>query len=97
MIFLNGDWMPVEEAKVSVLDRGFIYGDGVYEYVPVINGNPYRLEGHLARLSNSCKEIGLKNPYSNGEWTELVKQIVEKKRDARSGGVLADHARRGQA
>ena len=78
MIFLNGEWMPIEEAKVSVLDRGFIYGDGVYEYVPVINGKPYRLEGHLNRLNNSCKEIGLKNPYSHAEWTELVKQIVEK-------------------
>ena len=78
MIFLNGDWMPIEEAKVSVLDRGFIYGDGVYEYVPVINGKPYRLEGHLVRLNNSCKEIGLKNPYSHAEWAELVKQIVEK-------------------
>ena len=78
MIFLNGAWMPVEEAKVSVLDRGFIYGDGVYEYVPVINGKPYRLEGHLNRLSNSCKEIGLKNPYSHAEWAALVDQIVEK-------------------
>ena len=78
MIFLNGEWMPIEDAKVSVLDRGFIYGDGVYEYVPVINGKPYRLEGHLTRLDNSCKEIGLKNPYSHAEWAALVKLIVEK-------------------
>ena len=70
--------MPIEDAKVSVLDRGFIYGDGVYEYVPVINGRPYRLEGHLVRLNNSCKEIGLTNPYSNAEWTKLVHDIVEK-------------------
>ena len=78
MIFLNGAWMPIEEAKVSVLDRGFIYGDGVYEYVPVINGKPYRLEGHLNRLNNSCNEIGLKNPYLHAEWATLIKQIVEK-------------------
>jgi D-alanine transaminase len=59
--------MPIEDAKVSVLDRGFIYGDGVYEYVPVINGKSYRLEPHLIRLNNSCNEIGLKNPYTNAE------------------------------
>jgi D-alanine transaminase len=78
VIFLNGDWMPIEEAKVSVLDRGFIYGDGVYEYVPVINGTPYRLDGHLKRLDFSCKEIGLTNPYSVAEWTALVTQICER-------------------
>ncbi|HPT56134.1 MAG TPA: D-amino acid aminotransferase [Casimicrobium sp.] len=78
MIFLNGAWMPIEEAKVSVLDRGFIYGDGVYEYVPVIKGKPYRLEQHLIRLDNSCKEIGLKNPYTNAQWTKLVHEIVAK-------------------
>jgi D-alanine transaminase len=78
MIFLNGDWMPIEEAKVSVLDRGFIYGDGVYEYVPVINGRPYRLDGHLKRLEFSCKEIGLTNPYSMAEWTALVTEICER-------------------
>ena len=70
--------MPVEDAKVSVLDRGFIFGDGVYEYVPVINGRPHRLEGHLTRLNNSCNEIGLTNPYSNAKWAELVSQIAEK-------------------
>lgn len=78
MIFLNGEWMPVEDAKISVLDRGFIFGDGVYEYVPVINGRPYRLDGHLTRLDNSCKEIGLKNPYSNAQWTELVLEAARR-------------------
>jgi D-alanine transaminase len=78
MIFLNGDWMPIEQAKVSVLDRGFIYGDGVYEYVPVINGKPYRLEGHLKRLDFSCTEIGLTNPYSMTEWAALVTEICER-------------------
>ncbi len=78
MIYLNGDWLPIEEAKVSVLDRGFIFGDGVYEYVPVIRGRPYRLDGHLARLANSCREIGLKNPYSDARWTELVHEIARR-------------------
>jgi D-alanine transaminase len=78
MIFLNGEWMPIEDAKVSVLDRGFIYGDGVYEYVPVIKRKPYRLLPHLKRLDNSCKEIGLKNPYSIDEWTKIIHEMIAK-------------------
>jgi D-alanine transaminase len=78
MIFLNGDWMPIEDAKISVLDRGFIYGDGVYEYVPVINRKPYRMLPHLTRLGNSCREIGLKNPYSPQQWTDIITQIIAK-------------------
>ncbi|MCX8097428.1 MAG: D-amino acid aminotransferase [Casimicrobiaceae bacterium] len=78
MIYLNGAWLPIEEAKVSVLDRGFIFGDGVYEYVPVVNGRPYRLEGHLARLERSCRAIGLKNPYSDERWRELIHEIVRR-------------------
>jgi D-alanine transaminase len=78
MIFLNGDWMPIEDAKISVLDRGFIYGDGVYEYVPVINRKPYRMLPHLTRLDNSCREIGLKNPYSPQQWTDIITQIIAK-------------------
>jgi D-alanine transaminase len=78
MIYLNGEWMPIEEAKISVLDRGFIYGDGVYEYVPVIKRKPYRMAQHLVRLDNSCKEIGLKNPYSVEQWSAIIKEIIAK-------------------
>jgi len=48
-VYLNGQFQPLEEAKISVLDRGFIYGDGVYELIPVYDRRPYRLSGHLAR------------------------------------------------
>jgi len=78
MIYLNGEWMPIEQARISVLDRGFIFGDGVYEYVPVIAGRPYRLAGHLRRLDASCREIGLRNPYSDERWGELVREIVRR-------------------
>ena len=57
MIYLNGKFMPIEEAKIPVLDRGFIFGDGVYEVVPVYSGHPFRLGEHLRRLANSLSTI----------------------------------------
>jgi D-alanine transaminase len=76
--FLNGEFLPIGEAKVSVLDRGFVYGDGIYEYVPVINRKPYRMGPHLARLDRSCKEIGLTNPYTEAEWVQLILELIAK-------------------
>jgi D-alanine transaminase len=77
-VFLNGKFMPIEEAKVPVLDRGFIFGDGIYELVPVYSRAPFRLEGHLARMERSLSEVGIANPYSRAEWTRIIEQIVEK-------------------
>lgn len=76
--FLNGEFLPLSEAKISVLDRGFIFGDGVYEYVPVIKRRPYRLQGHLLRLERSCQAIGLTNPYSEAQWGEIITQLIAK-------------------
>jgi D-alanine transaminase len=76
--FLNGEFLPIDEARIPVLDRGFIYGDGIYEYVPVIKRKPYRMAGHLARLDRSCKEIGLTNPYSDSQWSDIIMQLVAK-------------------
>ena len=59
LCYLNGDFLPLEEAKVSVLDRGFLFGDGVYEVVPVYGRAPFRWEHHLRRLGNSLAEIRL--------------------------------------
>src|SRR6186713_1487296 len=53
MVFLNGKFMPIEEARVPVLDRGFIFGDGVYELIPVYSRRPFRLPEHLLRLQHS--------------------------------------------
>jgi len=74
--YLNGTYQPLAEAKVSVLDRGFIFGDGIYEVVPVYYRKPFRFAQHMARFERSTREIGLANPLSRGEWLELVQQLV---------------------
>jgi D-alanine transaminase len=74
--YLNGTYQPLAEAKVSVLDRGFIFGDGIYEVVPVYYRKPFRFAQHMARFERSTREIGLANPLSRGQWLELVQQLV---------------------
>lgn len=78
IVYLNGDFVPLEEAKVPVLDRGFIYGDGVYELIPVYGRRPFRLPHHLARLQRSLDGIRLENPHTVPEWSELVAELVAK-------------------
>jgi len=78
MIYLNGQFLPIEEARISVLDRGFIFGDGVYEYIPVYSRHPFRLAEHLARLQYSLDGIRLANPHSVAEWTQLLEELVER-------------------
>jgi D-alanine transaminase len=75
-VFLNGRFLPLEEARVPVLDRGFIFGDGVYELVPVYSRVPFRLEEHLARLERSLAAVRIRNPYSRAEWREVIAQLV---------------------
>jgi D-alanine transaminase len=75
-IYLNGQFMPIEEAKISVLDRGFIFGDGVYEVIPVYTRRAFRLDEHLLRLQQSLDGIKLANPYSIAEWTRLIEALI---------------------
>lgn len=75
-VYLNGQFMPLEDARVPVLDRGFIFGDGVYEVIPVYSGRPFRLAEHLQRLQHSLDGIRLQNPHSTAEWTQLVTQLI---------------------
>ena len=77
MVFLNGELLPLEEAKVPVLDRGFIFGDGVYELVPVYSRVAFRLDEHLARLERSLGEAKIRNPYSRQRWREIIYQLVD--------------------
>ena len=77
-VFLNGQFMPMEEAKVPVLDRGFIFGDGIYELVPAYSRAPFRLEGHLARMERSLSEVKIANPYTRAEWAGIIAQMIEK-------------------
>jgi D-alanine transaminase len=75
-VYLNGQFLPIGEAKVSVLDRGFIYGDGVYELIPVYRRQPYRLPQHLARLQRSLDGIRLANPHRDAEWEAIIREII---------------------
>jgi D-alanine transaminase len=78
MVFLNGRFLPLEEARVPVLDRGFIFGDGVYELVPVYSRVPFRLHEHLARLERSLAAVRIRNPHSRAEWRDIILQLVAK-------------------
>jgi len=78
IVYLNGEFLPLEDARVPVLDRGFIYGDGVYELIPVYGRQPFRLPHHLARLQRSLDGIRLANPHTSSEWTALVAELVAK-------------------
>jgi D-alanine transaminase len=75
-VYLNGDLMPLEQARIPVMDRGFLFGDGVYEVIPVYDRRPFRLTAHLARLQDSLDGIRLANPHPPAEWARLVEAIV---------------------
>ena len=85
IVYLNGSFVPLPDAKVSVLDRGFIFGDGVYELVPVYAREPFRLPHHLARLQRSLDGIGLPNPHTNGEWEAILRDLVARQPFADQG------------
>ncbi len=76
IVYLNGEFLPLSEAKVSVLDRGFIFGDGVYEVIPVFGRRLFRIEEHLERLENSLKAIKLENPLSHQEWIDTLEKLI---------------------
>ena len=76
--YLNGEWLPLAEAKISVLDRGFIFGDGIYEVVPVYYRRPFRLDHHLARFERSTREIGLANPFDRPGWSAVVDGLIDR-------------------
>jgi D-alanine transaminase len=94
-IYLNGSYMPIEEARVPVLDRGFIFGDGVYEVIPVYSRHAFRLAEHLKRLQHSLDGIKLPNPHSVSEWTDILSEII--KRNAPEDQYLYLHITRGVA
>ncbi|MDA8256051.1 MAG: D-amino acid aminotransferase [Betaproteobacteria bacterium] len=76
-IFVNGEWLAPGAANVSVMDRGFLFGDGVYEVIPVYSRRPFRLEQHLARLQQSLDGIQLVNPHGMAEWIAIVGQLAQ--------------------
>ena len=77
-VFLNGEFGPLSEAKISVLDRGFIFGDGIYEVVPVYHRKPFRMAQHLARLARSLAKLDIQSPYTTAEWEKLVHDLIDR-------------------
>lgn len=75
LVYLNGAMTPISQASVSVLDRGFIFGDGIYEVIPLYDRRPFRAEQHLARLFRSLDAIGIANPHSADQWRALIDQV----------------------
>lgn len=86
IVFLNGEYMPADEAKVSVFDRGYMFGDGVYEVVPVVNYTVLDREPFLERFDRSLRELDLKWPMSRNEFLKMIDELV-KKNDIKEGGV----------
>lgn len=75
-VYLNGEFLPLEEAKVPVLDRGFIFGDGIYEVIPVYNRIPLRMAEHLARMANGLAAIRIANPHTDAEWSSIIEGVI---------------------
>lgn len=74
--YLNGDFSTLRDAKISVLDRGFIFGDGVYEVVPAYAGKLFRFEQHMARLNRSLAELRITNPLTQDEWRDTALKLI---------------------
>ena len=76
LVYLNGDYLPINEAKISVLDRGFIFGDGVYEVIPAYGGKALRFEHHMQRLQNSLDAVRITNPLTNAQWQKVLDKLI---------------------
>lgn len=78
IVYLNGEFMPIEKAYIPVLDRGFIFGDGVYEVIPAYSKHPFRLAEHLRRLQHSLDKVRITNPHSDAEWSRMTGEILQR-------------------
>lgn len=77
-LYLNGEFLAPELATVSVMDRGFLFGDGVYEVIPAYGGRPFRLDGHLQRLRNSLQAIRVREPMSDVQWRAMLEELLRR-------------------
>jgi len=84
-VFLNGSYLPKQEAQISPFDRGFLFADAVYEVIPVFGDKPLLLTNHLLRLDNSLQELQITNPHNHSEWAEIISELVSRN----GGGDLA--------
>ena len=90
LCYLNGDYTPLQDAKISVLDRGFIFGDGVYEVLPSYAGHLFRFEQHMARLDRSLTELRIPNPLTHAGWQEIAMHLVAARAHKISAAALND-------
>ena len=77
LVYLNGEFKPIEEASINVLDRGFIFGDGIYEVIPIFNRKIFRFSEHIMRLENSLREIYMSNPLKENEWRDIFNKLID--------------------
>lgn len=77
-VYLNGSYLPLADAKVSVLDRGFLFGDGVYEVIPAYHGKLFCADAHWQRLENSLEIVRIANPHSRNEWQAICDALLDK-------------------
>ena len=95
IVFLNGSFLPIEEAKVPFMDRGFMFGDGVYEGIGLLDGRLIDNEAHLERLERSLAEIRIPNPYTKAEWTTFQEELA--RRNGMTEGFIYFQVTRGVA
>jgi D-alanine transaminase len=81
IVYLNGEYLPKDAAKISVLDRGFTFAESIYEVIPVFGKNIFRLREHLNRLDNSLQAIHITNPFSVSEWQEILSEVLARNDD----------------
>ena len=89
IVYLNGQYLPIEDAKISVLDRGFTFGDGVYEVIPVYKGRIFRMREHLERLNNNLDEVYIDRPYALEQWQGILRELIEKNSGNNTGKDLS--------
>jgi len=77
-VYLNGQYLPLADAKVSVMDRGFLFGDGIYEVIPSYSGSLFRFQDHMERLENSLSSIRVPNPHDRAQWLEILTPLLDK-------------------
>ena len=91
LCYLNGEYTALQDAKISVLDRGFIFGDGVYEVLPVYAGQPFRFAQHMARLDRSLAELRIANPLTHAAWRDVAMKLLnDYAREAGTPGTIPD-------
>lgn len=98
-VYLNGEYLPLADAKISVMDRGFLFGDAIYEVIPAYSGKLFRFQEHMERLDNSLASIRLVNPYDPEQWLAILTPLLDGNLDqyiylqiTRGVGSKRDHA-----